>query len=97
MMSPRYQVVLDYWFGSPDDKTSYGVKKPFYWTSTPELDDEIKECFYEDYIKATNGEYDDWFKIGGPYPTLALILLLDQIPRNIIRGSADAYATDAST
>ena len=90
----RYQEILNYWFGDPQNptKTQYGEEKAFWWTSPPQLDDEIRNLFENDYEKARRGEYDDWKE--EPFSTLALILLFDQIPRNIFRGSPKTYATD---
>ena len=42
---------------------------------------------------AARGEYDAW--IDTAEGALALVLLLDQVPRNLYRGSAHAFATDA--
>ena len=44
------------------------------------------------HMAAARREHDDWMGHAGG--ALALLLLLDQIPRNIFRGSAHAYATD---
>lgn len=41
---------------------------------------------------AARGELCDW--LNGVESALALILLLDQFPRNLYRGSAHAFATD---
>jgi len=41
---------------------------------------------------ARGGAYTDWQ--GTAAGSLALIILLDQIPRNALRGSADQFATD---
>ena len=41
---------------------------------------------------AARRELDGW--VAAPEGALALLLLLDQIPRNIFRGSAHAFATD---
>lgn len=43
--------------------------------------------------RAAGGEFDHWE--ASPAATLALLLLLDQLPRNLHRGSAEAFATDA--
>jgi uncharacterized protein (DUF924 family) len=61
---------------------------------------EIRELRDEDMTRrfavlarqAAAGELDDWAT--GPHRLLALILLLDQIPRNIHRGTAEAFAQD---
>jgi uncharacterized protein (DUF924 family) len=42
---------------------------------------------------ASRGELDHW--LCGPVEALALILVLDQVPRNIHRGTPAAFATDA--
>jgi uncharacterized protein (DUF924 family) len=91
-VSSRFQVILDFWFGKPSDP-NYGLDKPFYWSSTPALDAELKKHFEDDWKKARDGEYDNW-KEAGPYQTLALIILMDQVPRNIFRNTADIYTTD---
>src|SRR5262249_41800057 len=46
-----------------------------------------------DYERAEASELADWEDT--PESALALVLLLDQIPRNIFRGDARTYATDA--
>lgn len=42
--------------------------------------------------KAARGDLDDWAET--PHTALALLLLLDQIPRNLFRNEAEAFATD---
>ena len=49
--------------------------------------------FLETHFHAARREHDDW--LGHADGALALVLLLDQIPRNVFRGSAHAYATDS--
>jgi len=48
--------------------------------------------FLEAHFHAARREREDW--MGSANGALALVLLLDQIPRNVFRGSAHAYATD---
>ena len=81
--------ILRYWFQDPD------FPKPAFdkWFGKDErVDKEIRDNFKEDVEKAFQGEYDFWKK--KPYTSLALILLLDQFPRNIYRGTARAFAYD---
>ncbi len=56
------------------------------------FDRECDQQLRADHFAAARRERDHWLETadGG----LALLLLLDQIPRNIFRGSAHAYATD---
>ena len=56
------------------------------------LDAEIRARFEPTHHAAARGELDHW--LGDAVGALALVLLLDQIPRNLWRGSAHAFATD---
>ncbi|HEY1962819.1 MAG TPA: DUF924 family protein [Rhizomicrobium sp.] len=57
------------------------------------LDVEIARRFGESYALARNGKLSDWEN--SAEGALALLLLLDQFPRNMFRGKAEAFATDA--
>lgn len=48
--------------------------------------------FLETHFHAARREHDGW--MASAEGALALVLLLDQIPRNVFRDSAHAYATD---
>jgi uncharacterized protein (DUF924 family) len=56
------------------------------------FDAECRERFLESHFAAARREFADW--MGDAEGALALVLLLDQIPRNVFRGSAHAFATD---
>lgn len=60
-------------------------------------DDAFDKQFYERFAglqtKAAAGELQDWLKTPGS--ALALVLLLDQFPRNCFRGTTRVYETDA--
>ena len=59
---------------------------------TPAFDDEIRERFLATYEAAAAGQLSDWEQsVEG---ALALLILLDQFPRNMFRGDARAFATD---
>lgn len=58
----------------------------------PAFDEALAKEFGADHMQAARGDLQDWSS--SPQGTLALILLLDQIPRNIFRGTAHMYATD---
>src|SRR5205809_82904 len=51
------------------------------------------ELFVADYERAAAGLLADWE--AAPESALALVLLLDQIPRNIFRATPRCYASDA--
>ncbi|AFY35320.1 DUF924 family protein [Calothrix sp. PCC 7507] len=83
--------VLDFWFGHPDEP-GYGKPQAFWFNKTPDFDQELRSKFLKEYQKAADGYLDDW--IDSPNTCLALILLLDQFPRNMFRGTPEAFATD---
>lgn len=88
---PRAQALLDVWFGPPGDPERE-CHRPIWFRSTPEHDDMLRRLFLADYESAAAGALAAWE--AAPESALALVLLLDQIPRNIFRGDARTYATD---
>jgi uncharacterized protein (DUF924 family) len=56
------------------------------------FDDEIKRRFLPTHEAAAAGKLTDWEQ--SAEGALALLLLLDQFPRNMFRGEARAFATD---
>lgn len=56
------------------------------------FDDAIRLKFEPVHHAAARGEHDDWAQTAEG--ALALLVLLDQFPRNLYRGSAHSYATD---
>jgi uncharacterized protein (DUF924 family) len=83
--------ILDFWFGKPDE-ADYGKPRKFWFIKNPEFDQEVRSRFLKDYQQAAAGKLDDWKT--SPQGCLALIILLDQFPRNIFRGQPQAFATD---
>lgn len=59
-----------------------------------DFDRRFRERFFSLYEKAARGELADWLKM--PNGALALVLLLDQYPRNSFRNTPRMYATDAA-
>jgi uncharacterized protein (DUF924 family) len=99
----RVDEILDFWFGTPDTLTngeeygkprfSNGEALPTMWfKSEPIVDREIKDRFEEVYQFAAAGLLDGWQD--APTSCLALIITLDQFPRNMFRGKPAAFATD---
>lgn len=56
------------------------------------FDARCRDHLGEAHLAASRRELDDW--VNTAEGSLALLLLLDQIPRNIYRGSGHAFATD---
>jgi uncharacterized protein (DUF924 family) len=67
-----------------------GPKKWF--AHSPAFDEAIRLKFEPVHMAASRGEYDAWAET--PEGALALLILLDQFPRNLYRGSGHSYATD---
>ena len=85
--------ILDFWL-APDQGAKDDVHLWKRWfVIDPEFDRRCKALFLKSYTDAAFGRLDGWRK--APRSCLALVLLLDQFPRNMFRGSARAFATDA--
>ena len=84
--------VLSFFLGTPGDDGRL-ERRDIWFESTPEFDDEIRTLFLADYEAAAAGDLDHLKATADG--CLALILLLDQFPRNMFRGQARAFATDA--
>jgi len=77
------QDVLAFWFS----------EKSRWYAKDDHFDTEIRQRFLATYEAAYAGELDEWRRT--PESLLALIILLDQFPRNMFRGSPRAFASDA--
>lgn len=87
--------VLVFWFGSTDIRgNSIAAKKQSLWfAATPEVDADIKTRFGTITESAQRGELDRWRQtLEGE---LALLLVCDQLSRNIYRGTRQAFAADS--
>ncbi len=91
--------VRDFWFGTlPLSAAQLQQRMRFWFGNEPtplrrERDEAIRSRFAQLLERAGSGELDSW--ADGPRRRLSLIILLDQFPRNIYRGSARAFAYDA--
>ncbi|TVY51740.1 hypothetical protein LSUE1_G010360, partial [Lachnellula suecica] len=87
-MDPNITTILTYWFDDPDP-----VKKWF--SGTLAIDSEIKTLFGHlvEKARASDAQFTSWTDT--PLGTLALLILLDQFPRNIYRNMPSAFASDA--
>jgi len=85
--------VLEFWLG--DDFASGWPSRDMgkqWFGGTPKLDWEIAQRFGAQVAQALAGGLTDWE--AEPLDRLALVILLDQFPRNIHRGKAQAFAGD---
>jgi len=90
----RAEEVLLFWFGEVrDDKAYFEERSSLWFTANPQLDQEIRDRFTTDYQFAAERKLMDWQY--SPRTGLALVVLLDQFPRNMFRGDPRAFATDS--
>ena len=79
--------VLDFWYaGNVNEKRKAWFKKD------PDFDEEIRRRFGADVEKAAAGQHDDLLETAEG--ALALLILLDQFPRNLYRNDPKTFASD---
>jgi uncharacterized protein (DUF924 family) len=76
--------VLSFWFSERVQLLCFEKNDAF--------DAEIREKFGDAIAAAQDGGFEEWQAT--PEGALALLILLDQMPRNIYRGSPRAFASD---
>jgi len=81
--------ILQFWFGG--DLSPWQLERWF--RPDPAFDAAIRDRFGALLAPARDGALDRW--AATPEGTLALLLLLDQCPRNLHRGRPEAFAGDA--
>jgi uncharacterized protein (DUF924 family) len=86
---PRAAGVLLFWFGPPGER---GKPQKRWFVKSEAFDREIRERFLSLYEEAAAGMVAHL--TGSAADCLALILLLDQFPRNMFRGTPRAFASD---
>jgi len=82
-MTARPQDVLGFWRAAGPEK---------WFAKNDAFDAAIRLKFEPVHHAAARGRHDDW--AGTAEGALALVILFDQFPRNLYRGSGHAYATD---
>ncbi len=88
-----WQPLLDLWFGDEADDALRATRQaPLWWGKNSETDALLASRFGELARAAAEGSLAHW--ADAPSGRLALILLLDQLPRNIHRGTPAAFAQD---
>lgn len=87
------EALLVFWLGQ-DWRTRWpdAAVRRRWFSSTPADDRQMAARFGAQVVAALDGEMEEWATQADT--RLALILLLDQLPRNIYRGKAQAFAGD---
>ncbi|MES2711793.1 MAG: DUF924 family protein [Pseudomonadota bacterium] len=80
--------VLAFWFAEGSD-----TPRKAWFVKDEAFDAAIRDQFGALLVPARDGALDGW--AGTPAGALALLVVLDQFPRNLHRGSAEAFASDA--
>jgi uncharacterized protein (DUF924 family) len=83
MTAMRAQDVLDFWFA---------CERKAWFEKNPDFDADIRRRFLPDYELGAAGMLASWKQ--APASALALVVVLDQFPRNMFRDSARAFAAD---
>ncbi len=86
--------ILNFWFGSPDD-SQFGQSRPEWFKKSDKFDRLLESRFGSLVAQAIDGQLNHWAQPpASAESALGLVLLLDQLPRNIYRGTARMYAGD---
>lgn len=78
------QDVRDFWFSED--------MQPFWFAKSDQIDRQIIQLFGETYEAAHAGRLSGW--LGNAGDALALIIVLDQFPRNMFRGSGRSFESN---
>jgi len=84
-MGISHEEIIDFWQNE--------ITEPGWYVADDAIDAKIRGRYLEMWQRAREGGYDHW--CCRPEHSLALLILLDQFPRNMFRGSGDSFATDA--
>lgn len=92
-IDPRAEAVLDFWFGPLDaDGRASSERSARWWRKSEAFDAEIRDGFGRLHSEVVAREHAAWEET--PRGALALVVVLDQLSRNMFRGSPGMYATD---
>ncbi len=83
-MTKTAQDVLDFWFSEE--------MRPHWFSKSDQIDKDIAARFSETYEAAHAGRLDEWMEEADS--ALALVIVLDQFPRNIHRGGPRSFESN---
>jgi uncharacterized protein (DUF924 family) len=87
---PPAAKVLHFWFGEPPE---YGTRLKRWFVKDATFDASCRDLFLFLYEELASGAHRQWLE--HPADCLARVIVLDQFPRNIFRGTPRAFAADA--
>ena len=85
MTSPKD--ILDFWFTDE--------MRAKWFASTPPLDATIRDQYEHVWEAAMRGELGDW--LGSADGCLAVVIILDQLPLNMFRGTTKSFSSEAKS
>jgi len=83
--------ILDFWFGAPWSPQR-GRPRQQWFRKNADFDAEILRRFLHEHESALAGMRANWEAT--PHAALALVIVLDQFPRNMFRDSPRSFAAD---
>lgn len=89
-MSSRPEDVLYFWIGNPGDPPLRNAEQ--WWKKDAAFDDECRKRFAALIEAGARGELGDWKQT--PHGRLALVILFDQLSRNVFRNTPRSFAQD---
>lgn len=82
---PASRELTAFWFSD--------AARPYWFDASPAFDNSVRERFQAVWPEAVAGALSGWEE--SPEGALALVLALDQAPRNMFRNDPRAFSTDA--
>ena len=80
-----YQALIDFWFSDE--------AKQYWFKSTRWFDQRLIDSYIDTWRQAKQGKLDRWQQTA--MGSLALVIVLDQFPLNMFRGTAKSFSTGA--
>ena len=90
-MPAHWNDIIGFWFGDPAS-AERGLRRKAWFEKSDTFDFAIRARFGDSFEAAEAGRLDAWQRT--PLAALALVILLDQFPRNIFRGTPRAFSSD---
>ncbi|MEB3230694.1 MAG: DUF924 family protein [Leptolyngbyaceae bacterium] len=85
--------ILEFWFGCPmGHEPSYAQQRNLWFRKDERTDHQIQHQFSHIYTQIVQGSRQSW--LATAHGSLAMVIVLDQFPRNMFRGTPQAFATD---
>ncbi len=92
-MPADFEQLLHFWFGPLKNGIAANEQRKRWFTADENFDARCRDEFSRFLKLAQAGNLDHW--LDSARGQLAFILLTDQLPRNIFRGTGDAFAYDS--